>query len=279
MGDVGIMCHEVLRGDTVLDHISGVFVCLVLVFITDRLLLRVGPLASFGFGENAKARWFALHSVTNWCIVFFSLQDCLSVIQSPVCAMVMPLNSFVPSYFAFSLHAYHFLAYTGLRGEDIVHHLLFVAPLGYVNFQMCFGPIVNILLFFMTGLPGAIDYWLLALLKLGKFDRLEEKRINANINVWLRSPGLVCVSTIIFSCIMHDKLHIHKAVAICCMILTFGNGVYYGNQVAKNYEVEKGRTNNATPAVPARNMTGSKEEAFKAFGIYQKNDSVAVKRT
>lgn len=189
--------------------------------------------------KATKARWFVLHSIANACIVVFGLPDCVTCLQYPACAMVEPF-SYVPSYLAFGIHLYHFIGFSDLRAADVVHHLVFPLPMGIADFTMHWGPIVNFLLFFMSGLPGAIDYALLALVKLSKFDRLEEKRINAHINIWLRGPGLVVVATTIWTCIMHGKTDIHTVIVIVIGILTFGNGVYYGQQVVRNYEEERG---------------------------------------
>jgi hypothetical protein len=48
---------------------------------------------------------------------------------------------------------------------------------------------VNSLLFFITGIPGAMDYAMLSMVKENLMDKLEEKRLNTHINVWLRMPG------------------------------------------------------------------------------------------
>ena len=50
--------------------------------------------------------------------------------------------------------------------------------------QVNYGPIANTYFFFICGLPGMIDYFMLGLAKLGKLDIMEEKRINAFLNVW-----------------------------------------------------------------------------------------------
>ena len=92
----------------------------------------------------------------------------------------------------------------------------------------------------MTGVPGGIDYAMLSLVKIDKFSRLEEKRLNSHINVWLRMPGLVVVSAIMYSCFIMGQTRVWFA-AILCIILTFLNGVYYMQQVVRNYENEKSK--------------------------------------
>ena len=234
MEGVVIRCPEGGVTQTPLaDHFMGVLKFLLLVLLLD-MILKCTSL----FKTNSKARWFGLHSAVNWLITIFAFSDSVSCLSSPLCSMVQDMDSWYPSHLAFALHVYHFLAYTNLRAEDIVHPVLFVGTFAVVNFLMSWGKIANLLLFFMTGIPGAIDYALLALVKLGKFNRLEEKRVNAHINIWLRSPGLIVVAVIMFVCLSHRAVAVHPMAAALTIVLCFGNGVYYGQQVVRNYERE-----------------------------------------
>jgi hypothetical protein len=130
----------------------------------------------------SKTRWFALHSLVNISISVMCLRDLLGVIENPLCAMISPTSSWFPSYAAFSLHLYHLTCFTALRLEDIVHHVLFAGGLGIFNFVLSWGRMTNLLIFFMTGLPGAIDYGMLVLVKSGKLQRYTQKSITSSIN-------------------------------------------------------------------------------------------------
>ena len=223
---------------SLLAHVQGCLLSLVAVAFID-LFLRYATLLEYK--THSKARWFMLHSLVNFLVAGFSFHDIVMVLKAPICSMLNPLQSWVPSYLAYSLHLYHFLAYSVVRMEDIVHHLLFVGTFGFVNFLMSWGSIVNLLLLFMTGVPGGIDYAMLSLVKIDKFSRLEEKRLNSHINVWLRMPGLVVVSAIMYSCFIMGQTRVHWFAAILCIVLTFLNGVYYMQQVVRNYENEKSK--------------------------------------
>ena len=54
-------------------------------------------------------------------------------------------------------------------------------------------------LFFICGLPGMIDYGMLAI----GYDRREEKRINTYLNNYLRSPGIIFGLGILWRDISH----------------------------------------------------------------------------
>jgi hypothetical protein len=95
----------------------------------------------------------------------------------------------------------------------------------------------NLLIFFMTGLPGGIDYAMLVLVKYNRMDRLLQKRITSSINTWLRAPGHVFTASLMVICTLQGATHIPYpsftvgVVASLCML----NGVYYGEQAVSTY--------------------------------------------
>ena len=52
--------------------------------------------------------------------------------------------------------------------------------------------------FFICGLPGGIDYGMLAAVKQGLLSSKSEKVANTFLNVWVRNPGLTVVAYIIY---------------------------------------------------------------------------------
>ena len=88
-----------------------------------------------------------------------------------------------------AVHAYHLLAFKDLTLDDWVHHLVFGGTICFVGLVFNSGPLLSVLAFFLSGLPGGLDYLMLTLVKHELMERLTEKRWNARINVWIRSPG------------------------------------------------------------------------------------------
>jgi hypothetical protein len=227
-----IECAEV-EGNTMnglWEHAIGIATAFAAVVVFD-LPLRA-------FFSASKTRWFALHSLVNIAISAMCLLDLVGVIRAPLCAMVEPTSSWFPSYAAFSLHLYHLTCFTALRLEDIVHHVLFAGGLGVFNFAIAWGRMTNLLIFFMTGLPGAIDYGMLVFVKTGKLKRLTQKSITSSINTWLRAPGHVFTATIMAICTWHHMTGavpypaaVVGAVASLCLL----NGIYYGEQAVGSY--------------------------------------------
>lgn len=221
--------HAVLPVPSVAGHTLQVAVVVAAVAAVDQLLKVAHAWGSPG------ARWFCLHSVVNIAITVLASPDLLFTIVKPMCSMMAPIHSWWPSHLAFGLHLYHLLAFTKLRGEDLRHHLIFCGVFGAVNFTMAWGPIVNALLFFVTGLPGAIDYMVLAAVKEGMWPSLEEKRMNASINLWLRMPGLVFTAVVMWCCGVQGLTRVGFPAALVCTVLGAGNGIYYMGQVHGNY--------------------------------------------
>ena len=211
-------------------HARGVLRCFVACAVLDR-----GMLSRRWAGVRPGARWFLLHSMANAGVAFSGLRDVRAVLLRPDRAMTMPMHSWTPSHLAFAVHLWHSVAYGNLRREDIVHHALFVGTFGYVNFSMRWGPIVNLLLFFMTGLPGGVDYMALAAVKQGLLPPIREKALNAKINTYMRAPGLILVASLIFVCARTGRSRVHPVAAALCAVLCYGNGVYYGAQVTTDH--------------------------------------------
>lgn len=69
---------------------------------------------------DSSLRWFWLHALANGVVVAFSLRDVGAWAAAPLCSMVLPHSSWMPSHIAMSLHVWHLLAFTSLRMDDIV---------------------------------------------------------------------------------------------------------------------------------------------------------------
>lgn len=215
------------------NHLWHVALVCIFFFAPADLLLR-------RFLPDGKVRWFALHVLANAVITASALPDLIVVARSPLCAMLAPMGSWIPSHVSFAVHFYHLFAFTKLRTDDIIHHVLFGAPYGVVNFLFAVGPVVNALLFFATGLPGGITYALLVAVKCGLLAPIVEKQTTAALNTWLRAPGLVWVATVLASCATHGLLRTPPAAAAVCAILAFGNGVFYGASALESYVENRG---------------------------------------
>jgi hypothetical protein len=149
-----------------------------------------------------------------------------------------------------AVHMYHLVRYSGLDAADWFHHLAFVpfnqlaihwpslssgsgswAAWGYK-----WGPVVNMQDFFVCGLPGGLDYLMLALVKEGRMNKTQHKHYQAKINVWMRAPGIIASCTIHLFGLMRvwsapATPFSAKLIGICDVALIGWNGLYYMERV------------------------------------------------
>ena len=128
-------------------------------------------------------------------------------------------------------HVYHALAFS-LKPNEVRHHLIFSGIGGVITLGMGWGPLMNLCLFLMSGLPGAIDYSMLAAVKCGRMPRLREKQLNMLLNTWLRIPGLVMVGVVAWCCLAHGASpRLPSGILLVSITMALGNGLHYGAQV------------------------------------------------
>jgi len=144
-----------------------------------------------------------------------------------------------PVLMIIAVHTYHCVAFK-LSQQDIFHHFLFVPTLGVGGGLLTnWGPIRNVLSFFISGLPGGIDYMMLVLLKNGKTDKLTCKRLSSKLNVWLRGPGCgVLLPATLYAA--YTEGHLPEDMQIRSFFLglfAMYNGLYYMEMSVKNYQM------------------------------------------
>ena len=142
----------------------------------------------------------------------------------------------------FALHIYHIIWYfKRLRFDDWLHHILSVGIALPLSLATHAGTLLGHSLFYLTGLPGAIDYFLLFLNRNGIVNKLVEKKINSILNLWLRCPGCIAHSTLTlvgFNMLDESQLAPYsKNVSIITAMIVFWNGIYFMNQVVVNYAI------------------------------------------
>ncbi len=143
-------------------------------------------------------RWFFIHIINNIIVMYaayYELMDCVDHIY--ICDK-KPMNS-LSTYaviVAKASHLYHLLFFKHMSYETLLHHIImgvFCGPVVYFlnNTQLM---IAN--LFFLSGLPGFLDYTNLYLVKLGYLSSKKQKLIYFYISMFIRSPGILFLSII-----------------------------------------------------------------------------------
>ena len=201
----------------------------------------------YSLGERLKGKYYLIHSLNNLYVMYLTYNDLYVSYADLYNYNIYPKN-IDATIITFSLHFYHLVYYFDkLRFNDWLHHILmivFALPLSMVVNGGC---LVGHSLFFTTGLPGCIDYFMLFLVRNKWMKRINEKKYNNYINLWIRSPG--CTSHAVLTTIImlnnKDNLTIlEKLSGMLSSLLVYWNGIYFMNQVVVNYSEVRNRLKN-----------------------------------
>ena len=174
-------------------------------------------------------RWFYIHAVTNSLIVYKSFHDIKTCLMNPnICYQISwNENSYCVFYLSLLLHIYHLLFFQ-LNKADYIHHLSMCGicgPLIYYEKSI----LSSFSLFFLTGLPGMIDYFSLFLAKINKFKWVTQKKNYILLNIWIRSPGCILSTALSYPGLIDyyysSKLKFLRLLLMS--IIVFWNGQYY----------------------------------------------------
>ena len=121
--------------------------------------------------------------------------------------------------------------------SDFMHHIVFaICGLGSMSLAWSWGPGANFA-FFLTGFPGGVDYFMLAMVKLKIMNRITEKKLNTPINTYMVQEVLVVISAAwTYSNYVQGIMEPPVFIVILQMILLFVNGQYYATRIALNYQ-------------------------------------------
>ena len=191
--------------------------------------------------KKIKGKYYLSHAVINLIIILNCYKDVINTYlmfdQS-----INTQTNYIPTMLVYSLHFYHMIAYFDkLRFDDWLHHILMVfiaLPLsGFVNN----GTLLNHSLFFLCGLPGMIDYILLFLVRNNLINKMTEKYINKQLNIWIRAPGCIAQSALtIIAYFKFKETNFNKPMDFIAMMITtalvYWNGIYFMEQVVSDYK-------------------------------------------
>lgn len=194
----------------------------------------------FLYKYSDNTRWFYIHCIVNFLVVKYSYYNAMNcLINYNNCFMIEWNDDTYKTYWtAIHLHFIHLLFFK-LTKDDIIHHTLMVLICG----SLCYynkSQLVSLALFFLTGLPGAIDYLLLFLVKIGVIPSIFEKKMYAFISSYIRAPGCTTAALLVIPGIIHYyKIKNYYQLICCCLIsfLVYWNGQYYLSKTLKSYSV------------------------------------------
>ena len=198
------------------------------IFLVDTSFYIVSNIFNLQYiGNINTAKWFYVHSIINAFVMCYAYSDIKLMYKNldNIPYLKWTKNTEIVFTYSSLLHIYHSIFYK-LNKSDYFHHFLMVficAPITYMTNSI----LTSFALFFLSGLPGFIDYMLLYCVKLNIIDTLTEKYAYMYLTTWIRNPGCtMCVILAIF--IMK---HTYDKIRLYCLLIstmiTFFNGNYY----------------------------------------------------
>ena len=183
---------------------------------------------------NDNGRWFLLHSIVNGIIVYYSVNDTFGCFQDPNNSILPIENKFAGAY-AVSLHIYHYIHFK-MSKIDYIHH--FVSVFAATPLCMIYQTRgISMMYFFGTGLPGGINYLCLYLMKNDHMNKLTEKKINSYLNNYVRAPGLIITSYILWKDSLNEegiKMGLYYSNKILSLLF-YLNGSIFSKMAIENY--------------------------------------------
>ena len=197
--------------------------------------------------ESESAAYFLFHSIINLgLMVPLCWNDTIYTLTYPHLSFMTP-STLLPTYIQISLHLSHIIClYDKFTNIDWIHHITSSLLIGTINLLYTYGPILNYALFFMCGLPGGIDYFLLFLNKFNLIESLTEKTINRYLNMYCRLPFMILWMGISYVCYRmgnvphNDNGEIEMPIYIILIQYIFigGNVLYFTDRVVANHAIK-----------------------------------------
>lgn len=179
--------------------------------------------------------WYLLHTIVNFIALItvyediwniFTLKDSIDKLEPTGGLLRLKEPIVFLECLISGLHIFH-IRYAP-KYEDYVHHILMSITLHICTTTL--RPIfATSLIFFMNGLPGGIDYFLLIQVKRNVISSIVEKRINTYLNNYVRAPGILILIGFIMPVL---EINIYTCF---CLLTCFFNAVYYNREVCVNY--------------------------------------------
>ncbi len=205
----------------------------IIVLLIDQLFIR--------HIVREKARFFVLHIVFNMWVTSVVYQDAFHALANPIEAPSprYSYSSIVTTAGIAGFHTYHMVFYKNLTIEDLIHHIVSCLIVPAIGILCPYGRIVSVVNLGMCGVPGAIDYMLLTLVKYDVIDKITEKRINRWLNLIVRWPLMLLSVYLILVAFCTGKFkeftgYVQFMIIMGCVLHSI-NAVYYCDKVIGNF--------------------------------------------
>lgn len=203
--------------------------CISITFISDKILK---------FLIKPNAIYFLMHTILNGYIVFLTYYETFLFLVNPGEKIDYYSNCCIKACsIIIGFHLYHILT-EKLDIETTVHHVVTVFITGGSSLFIPTGKSVCAITFFMCGLPGGIDYFLLFIGRYNLIKKITEKNINRWLNLLIRMPGMMICNWYILLNLYNNTISISQyMIPIISSNLMVINSIYYCNKTVANYHI------------------------------------------
>ena len=215
---------------------QAILVPFLAIAVLDLVVLKImlGALQPV-LANNASARWYFVHAVTNGAICVLVAPDIVALFRAPLEGLTADYSADFPLAVSVALHLYHCISQCGqLSAIDWAHHLGGNMLVCALAFPFRYGPLLSWGILFVCGLPGGLDYLCLFLVKCEYMAKITEKRINRRLNMWVRLPGIVTFLPLSYVCWSTGDCHVPGSILVIQSLLNLINGVYFADRVVSN---------------------------------------------
>lgn len=201
-------------------------------------------------------RWCYIHSIANMVTTCMTARGAVTLLSSDATIAEATGFNLNASIIVMALHLYHLLMFKIKKGDILMHHIVMMLVLlipFWNEHNNTFLMFTDYSLFFLCGLPGGIDYYLMHMCYTGKIQKTMEKYINTLLNAYIRAPGILYGAFYIYRRYMNHH-HIPFSYMIAVLLTFMWNAQHFFKEVAISY----GRTYSMDIS-PSLAITGSKD--------------------
>ena len=206
-----------------------IFLLILSIFGADYLSTYVTKRYNERLQITPNTRWFFIHSYVNFIIMITTFSDLILCLRDPYnCNLEFSETSKIGYRIATISHLYHIVFfYNKLTQDEWLHHVLMCLICGpltkfYNRNRICVST-----LWFLSGLPGFIDYTMLYLVKIGRIPSITQKNMYIYLSCLIRSPGCIIMVYIQLLTIYKVKYFDELLAKLLLSFLVLWNAQYF----------------------------------------------------
>jgi hypothetical protein len=133
-----------------------------------------------------------------------------------------------------SLHTFHlYKSFSFIKWDEMLHHI--VTYVFWIICEYLSHPFYYISLICLSGIPGGITYLMLFLKSHNILTSLQEKYYSMLINFWMRGPGCIIYSTLLYDRMIYIDDGKFCPIHLFLIGFTMINGIHFTTTIVDSY--------------------------------------------